>query len=84
VGRRSTPMPLIELPAVQAPARHRQSPPAWPQPLSGTETDGSILSPAGANGVVGIKPTVGLFQVARASFDSPQSGHGRDVWTVSL
>jgi len=26
----------------------------------GTETDGSILSPAGANGVVGIKPTVGL------------------------
>jgi len=26
----------------------------------GTETDGSILSPAGACGVVGIKPTVGL------------------------
>ncbi len=26
----------------------------------GTETDGSILSPASANGVVGIKPTVGL------------------------
>ena len=26
----------------------------------GTETDGSILSPANANGVVGIKPTVGL------------------------
>jgi len=30
-------------------------------PLSiGTETDGSILSPAGACGVVGLKPTVGL------------------------
>jgi amidase len=26
----------------------------------GTETDGSILCPAGVNGVVGIKPTVGL------------------------
>jgi amidase len=26
----------------------------------GTETDGSIVSPASANGVVGIKPTVGL------------------------
>lgn len=30
----------------------------------GTETDGSIVSPAGANGVVGIKPSVGL--VSRA------------------
>jgi amidase len=26
----------------------------------GTETDGSILSPSGVNGVVGIKPTIGL------------------------
>ncbi len=26
----------------------------------GTETDGSILSPSGVNGVVGVKPTVGL------------------------
>jgi len=26
----------------------------------GTETDGSIICPAGANGVVGIKPTIGL------------------------
>ncbi|WP_344485874.1 amidase [Nonomuraea monospora] len=30
----------------------------------GTETDGSIVCPAGANGVVGIKPTIGL--VSRA------------------
>jgi len=30
----------------------------------GTETDGSIISPANANGIVGIKPTVGL--VSRA------------------
>ncbi len=27
----------------------------------GTETDGSIVCPAGANGVVGIKPTIGLW-----------------------
>jgi amidase len=27
----------------------------------GTETDGSIMCPAGANGVVGIKPTIGLW-----------------------
>src|SRR5262249_35163386 len=26
----------------------------------GTETDGSIVSPASANGIVGVKPTVGL------------------------
>ncbi len=30
----------------------------------GTETDGSIVSPAGANGVVGLKPSIGL--VSRA------------------
>jgi amidase len=37
----------------------------------GTETSGSILSPANANGIVGIKPTVGL--VSRdGSFRSPR------------
>ena len=30
----------------------------------GTETDGSIISPANANGVVGIKPTVGVVSQA--------------------
>jgi amidase len=30
----------------------------------GTETDGSIVSPANANGIVGIKPTVGLISRA--------------------
>jgi amidase len=30
----------------------------------GTETDGSIVCPAGANGVVGIKPTIGLWSRA--------------------
>lgn len=34
-------------------------------PLSvGTETDGSIVSPAGTNGVVGLKPTLGLISRA--------------------
>ncbi|MDQ6637363.1 MAG: amidase [Candidatus Dormibacteraeota bacterium] len=42
----------------------------------GTETDGSIVSPAGASGVVGLKPTVGLVSRAgvipiSASQDSP-------------
>jgi amidase len=30
----------------------------------GTETDGSVVCPAGANGIVGIKPTVGLWSRA--------------------
>jgi amidase len=30
----------------------------------GTETDGSIVCPSGANGVVGIKPTLGLWSRA--------------------
>ncbi|MGH2740453.1 MAG: amidase family protein [Actinomycetota bacterium] len=42
----------------------------------GTETSGSIISPSQANGVVGIKPTVGLISRAgiiplAASFDTP-------------
>lgn len=42
----------------------------------GTETSGSIISPSEANGVVGIKPTVGLISRAgiiplAASFDTP-------------
>ena len=37
----------------------------------GTETDGSITCPAGVNGIVGFKPTVGL--VSRClSFIGPQ------------
>src|SRR5205823_12275488 len=30
----------------------------------GTETDGSVICPAGGNGVVGIKPTVGVISRA--------------------
>ena len=36
----------------------------------GTETDGSVTSPAAAAGLVGIKPTVGLISRAPASFRS--------------
>ncbi len=32
----------------------------WLQAAIGTETDGSIVCPSGANGIVGLKPTVGL------------------------
>jgi amidase len=30
--------------------------------VAGTETDGSIVCPASVNGIVGIKPTVGLVE----------------------
>ena len=36
----------------------------------GTETDGSIICPSSANGLVGIKPTVGLVGPQQASFPS--------------
>jgi amidase len=39
----------------------------------GTETDGSIVCPSGANGIVGIKPTLGL--ASRSGIGRP--GHGR-------
>ena len=47
-----------------APARPRPRPPSLCAAAIGTETDGSILSPASFNGLVGLKPTVGL--VSRA------------------
>ena len=40
----------------------------------GTETDGSIVCPANANGVVGIKPTVGLTSRAGCSSTRARSG----------
>ena len=43
----------------------------------GTETDGSIVCPSSACGVVGIKPTVGLTSRAGVYFDRQQPGHGR-------
>jgi amidase len=54
----------------------------------GTETDGSIVSPASMNGVVGLKPTVGAVPTAHvvpisASQDSP-GPMGRHVADVAL
>src|SRR6185295_5582060 len=53
----------------------------------GTETDGSIMSPSSQNGIVGLKPTVGL--ASRAGIipishtqDSP-GPHGRSVADVA-
>jgi amidase len=49
----------------------------------GTETDGSIVCPSGANGVVGIKPTVGLTSragvVPIAASQDTVGPHGRTV-----
>ncbi|MGH9214383.1 MAG: amidase [Acidimicrobiales bacterium] len=49
----------------------------------GTETDGSIVCPAGANGVVGLKPTVGLTSragvVPIAHSQDTVGPHGRTV-----
>ena len=41
----------------------------------GTETDGSIVSPASACGIVGIKPTIGPGQPARHRADLAGAGH---------
>ena len=43
----------------------------------GTETDGSIVCPAGANGVVGLKPTLGFGVPRRGGADLGPAGHGR-------
>ena len=43
----------------------------------GTETDGSIVCPSGANGIVGIKPTLGLLSRAGRHPDLGRPGHRR-------
>ncbi|RZC86050.1 hypothetical protein C5167_026711 [Papaver somniferum] len=57
----------------------------WPGKVSlGTETDGSILCPAGSNSVVGFKPTVGLTSRAGVIPISPrQDSVGPITRTVS-
>ena len=65
----------------RAPARPRR--PTCARRRIGTETDGSIVCPAGANGVVGIKPTVGLTSragvVPIAASQDTVGPHGRTV-----
>ena len=55
-------IPTRSTATLAARARAPASPwrPAWCAAAIGTETDGSIVCPASVNGVVGIKPTVGL------------------------
>src|SRR2546430_8360669 len=55
----------------------------------GTETNGSILSPASANGIVGVKPTVGLVSrdgiipiAASQDTAGPMTRTGRDALIV--
>ena len=43
----------------------------------GTETDGSIVCPSGANGIVGIKPTLGLLSRVGDRPDHGRAGHRR-------
>ena len=47
------------------PARVRPSAASLCAAAVGTETDGSIISPSSINGIVGIKPTVGLISRTR-------------------
>ena len=62
-GRRPDPQPLCARPQS---LRHRRaaaaprSRPGWCGMAIGTETDGSVTCPAAINGIVGLKPTVGL------------------------
>ena len=42
----------------------------------GTETDGSVVCPSSANGLAGMKPTVGLVSRTRHHSDFAQPGHG--------
>ena len=54
----------------------------------GTETDGSIVSPANANGIVGLKPTVGLVSrqgIIPISHSQDTAGPmARTVWDAAL
>ena len=59
-ARPATPMRSIAIPAAPVPAP-AAAVAAGLVPLAiGTETDGSIICPASMNGIVGIKPTLGL------------------------
>ena len=43
----------------------------------GTETDGSVTCPAATNGVVGLKPTLGLVSRTYRGADLAGAGHAR-------
>jgi len=53
-------MPWTEIPAGRVLVSQRLSLPIYVITI-GTETNGSVVCPANANGIVGIKPTVGVW-----------------------
>ena len=53
-------MRSIAIPAARVRARERPRRPTSAALAVGTETDGSVVCPSSANGIVGIKPTLGL------------------------
>ena len=87
-ARRATPTCWTATPAARARARAWRSAASLCALAIGTETNGSIVCPATNNGIVGLKPTVGL--VSRAgiipiSFTQDTAGPmGRTVEDVAL
>ena len=59
-GLVQNPYALDRAPAARRPARARRSRPPRGRRGVGTETDGSVTCPSSVNGLVGLKPTVGL------------------------
>ena len=72
--RASTPTRTRPAPR-RAPARPSAA--ALSMLVVGTETSGSIISPSQANGLVGLRPTVGLVPGLRHRADLGLAGHGR-------
>mgnify|MGYP003694380679 CR=1 FL=1 len=82
-GLVKNPMRWTEIRVVRARALEPRSRPTLGQSGLGTETDGSIVCPSGANGLVGIKPTLGL--VSRSGIipiAHSQDTAGPMAWTV--
>ena len=63
-ARRTWPTCSTATRAARAPGPASSPPRTSPSAAVGTETDGSIVCPSGANGIVGIKPTLGLLSRA--------------------
>ena len=76
-ARRTWPTSSTATRAARAPAPASRASADLATVAVGTETDGSIVCPSGANGVVGIKPTLGLLEPDRHRPDLGRPGHRR-------
>ena len=76
-GRRAIRTRSIATRAGRARARAPRRPRIFARSTVGTETDGSIVSPASICGLVGLKPTVGLVSRIGHHADRAQPGHRR-------